>query len=109
MILRHSCSYRSRVCAGQQYFEVGPARGSTNLVNQLSLLHLDLEQLLNGVLHNLAALLHSTRERAQWFLELALHLGRHVLVLFRHGLDLPADDVERQFQSAHLLGAQRLS
>src|SRR3569833_4119759 len=69
------------------------------LVDQLSLLDLDLEQLLDRVLHDLAPLLHTARERCQRLFQLRLHLGCDGLVLLGHAFDLAPDDVERVLEA----------
>jgi hypothetical protein len=63
------------------------------LVDCRCLLHLELQQLLNAVLHNLSALLHPTSERLQRFFQLGVHLLCNALVGFAHGLDFGSYDI----------------
>jgi len=72
-------------------------------------LDLDLEKLLDAVLHYLSPLLHAPGKGSQGLLQLALHLSSDGLVLLCHALDFSSEDVERGLEAPHLLGAERLS
>jgi hypothetical protein len=78
------------------------------LVDRRCLLHLQFEQLLNPVLHNLSPLLHSSRKGLQWLLQLRLHLLCYALVCLPHGFDLGSDDIARQSQGAGFAGSEGL-
>jgi hypothetical protein len=63
------------------------------LVHCRRLLHLELEQLLDPVLHNLPPFLHSSGEGGKRLFQLRLHLLCDALVRLPHGFDLCPDDV----------------
>jgi hypothetical protein len=65
------------------------------LVDRRRLLHLELQQLLDTIVHNLAALLHAASKGGQRLLELRLHLLRDALVGLAHGLDLGTHHIAR--------------
>lgn len=86
------------VCLGEEALDLETVLlvSVAGLVDRGRLLHLQLEQLLNAVLHNLSPLLHSTGKRSKWLFQLRLHLVCYALVGLAHGLDLGPDDIARQ-------------
>jgi hypothetical protein len=78
------------------------------LVHRRCLLHLQLEQLLNPILHDLSPLLHSPGEGLQRLFQLRLHLLCYALVCLPHGFDLGSDDIARQSQGAGFAGPEGL-
>jgi hypothetical protein len=84
------------------------SRTLTHLVDLLSLLNLDLQQLLYAILDDFAALLNAPGEGSQRLLQLRLHLGGDVLMRASYRLNLPANDIEGAPQAPGLVRAQRL-
>lgn len=73
------------------------------------LLCLDLEQLLDSTLYNLATLFHATGKGSKLLIQLRFHLLGNVLVGFPYGFDLGSDNIERHAQSSLFRGAKRFS
>lgn len=96
------------VCLGQEALDLKAILliSVSGLVDGRGLLHLQLQQLLNAVLHDFPTFLHATGKGSQRLFQLRLHLLCNTLMRLAHGLDFGLDDIAGQAQCASFVGAE---
>jgi hypothetical protein len=75
-------------------------------VDSSCLLHLELQEFLDAILHDLPALFHPTSERLQRLFQLCVHLLGDALVSLAHGLDFGADNITGHSERAGFRGSE---